>query len=279
MRFGYFVIGFLFPILAVRGVEIPAKDCVTVFAPKEAVRAHATPQHVLLALSKLKKKDGTLLFQKFSSDLEEGVKTYFGADPKTSSRLEQFYALLYLIGRDLRNRDDDIDLDIESARSVLNASQVFPTPQLVNAMKEVSVEWRPHSQTAEWEIKLSEDETVIPLNDGRGFKAYNHGFCQQVQKLHLYGGFHVSLSLRDRENIFVKFRDPVDFSGSFGSRGVADVEVSYVSLYDIEFHHGSKLGTSRCKIAQREFDTTDHSWFLRMVSGLISDKSTQVIDW
>jgi len=268
----------LLPHLALAG-PLSKTECVTVFSARESKRPRATPQEVLNALLKLKTADGSIVFSEISDELRTGVTKYFSAKPENSSRLEHFYALLYLMGHELRNRDDVTELDLTSAKNVMKESKVFPNDLLTNAMASVKVGWRHYNRRAEWEVKLDTPELVIPLNDGKGFHAYNHGYCQEVDNLHIYGGFEVSIGLNKDQNIEVKFRDPVDFSGDFGSRGVADINVKYISLYEIEFQNGSKIGTSKAKVAKREFREVEHSWIFEILSGMVSEKSSQPIDW
>lgn len=258
--------------------EISRDQCVTHLTDAYTKRVRASSDDVMKALLELKDKDLKPLIAKPSDELRFDLKKYFDSDPKKSSRLESFYALLYLISREI-NTEDEVHLDRASAQQVLKASRVFPSSELIEALEDVSFEWRPYSKRSFWTIKLSTPLMKLPMNDGKGFLAFEHGYCQQVEKLILDGGFQAFIQLNEAGNIDVKFKNPIDFEGKFGSRGVAEVEVHYISLYEIEFIRGTKLGASRTKIAKREFEINDHSWFLRFVSRMISDVSTQTIDW
>jgi len=232
------------------------------------------------ALVTMKDTEGRILIPEISERLQLSLRKYFTGNSLNSSRLESFYALLYLVAREV-NSEEAISLDRLSAQNVLRASRVFPSSELIDSLQEVIFEWKPYSKFASWSIRLNKEFLKLPMNDGNGFRAFEHGFCQRVEALLLDGGFDFEVRENKTGNIHVKFKKPVDFYGEFGSRGIAHVEVNYVSLFEIEFLQGSKLGASITKIADREFERTDkqHSWFLKVIADLVSKRSTQTLDW
>lgn len=231
-------------------------------------------------MKEVKTKDGAQVFVELGAKFIAELSSYFDIDPSKTSRLEQFYALMYVIGREMgRMQISELDLDPISAQKVLKASRVFPTDDLISNITAARIDWHHRTRQVEWRVDLALPELEIPLNEGNGFKAFQHGVCQQVQKLVLYGGFDALIEQTQDNNILVKFKNPVDFVGHFGSRGVVDVDVNFVSLFEIEFHRGSKLGTSKVRISKREFQQTSHPWWLRMVSRMVSESTTQPIDW
>jgi len=71
----------------------------------------------------------------------------------------------------------------------------------------------------------------------------------------------------------------VDLYGNFGARGLVDVDISYVSVKSVEFLKGTPLGLVRAKVSQKEFEVDQHSFWLRVISRFVTDKSLQPIDW
>jgi hypothetical protein len=261
-------------------LTLSREECVSTLSPEAMNRKTASSSDVMAALSKAKTVGGEIVFEEMSADFIESLSKYFDTDPKITSRLEQFYALLFLIAREWGAKSSEaLELDRSSAQNILRASRVFPDDALISSLESIETNWNQRTQRAHWDVKLSTDELRLPMNSGLGYLAFQHGICQKVHSLILYGGFKANIELNRDNNIFVRFEEPVDFYGAFGSRGVVDVDVTYVSLFDVEFHHGSRQGTSRVKIARREFEIKRHSWFLRFVSRMVSEKTTQPIDW
>jgi len=128
-------------------------------------------------------------------------------------------------------------------------------------------------------MKLSRGEIVFPLNLGKGFKAYQHGFCQHAQRLIVYDELSLDIDELRNGNLEVTFRDPVDLEGRLGTRGVVDLDLQYIRVLRIEFLHGSRLGKTRARISAREFASHQHPWWLRWISRLVSESATQPIDW
>lgn len=263
---------------------VPIKDwsqekCVTELTRAEKARTPAKPEEVLSAIKLMRNQTGELLFEELSPDFKKDIVEYFSKDENHTSRLEQFYALLFLIGKELSGRADDLILDVPSSQHVLRVSHVFPTSEFIDSLVEAKVDFHPRKKRSAWGIKLKQAEMIIPLNGGTGYLAYQHGLCQRVQNVLLYGGFEAEITRNSDRNIYVKFKEPIDFEGSFGSRGIVDIDLNFVSLFDIEFIHGTKIGVAKVRIADKEFERNDHSTLLRWAAAVLTQRATQPIDW
>lgn len=232
---------------------------------------------LLVAAHELKTLDQKPAIQQVTKAQQAKLEKYFLGDAQKVSRLEQFYFLLFWIAEVVSSPHDQA-LDVTSVKRLLLASQAFQTPQLIEAIEEVSVSWD-KQRGAALTMKLSQKEIVFPLNRGRGFRAFQHGFCQHAQKLIVYGLLDVSIAELESGNLEVSFHRPVDLEGQLGTRGMVDLNLQYISVFRLEFLHGSRLGRTRARIAPREFASHDHPWWLRWISRVVSETSVQPIDW
>jgi hypothetical protein len=121
-------------------------------------------------------------------------------------------------------------------------------------------------------------EVRLPLNRGSGFGVFREGMCQHAKELVFYGSFSFSLAMKN-ESLEVYDFDNLDLWGTFGSRGVVDVDVNYVSVKSVDFLKGNTMGLVKAKVSRKEFDVNQHSFLLDLVTRFVTDKSVQPIDW
>lgn len=227
----------------------------------------------------LKDTQGRKIIPLMNGKLEAQLRELFQVDPSKISKLEQFYGLLYLIGYHKALPERRVDFDRASVKKLLLSSAVFSTPDVPESIQSVSLFWNKAFDRATYEVKFNKERVEIPLNNGNGFATFREGLCQIAQKLVFYGGFEFLVYPRGSGNYFVTDFKNVDLFGQFGARGMVDVDIQYVSVKSVEFLKGSPMGIVRAKISPKEFEINDHSVLLKMVSKLVTDKSTQPIDW
>jgi hypothetical protein len=232
---------------------------------------------LLSAASQLETTDHRKAVQKISEAQRAKLEKYFLSDAQKVSRLEQFYSLLYWM-TELVGSPHEVSLDVASVKRLLKTSQAFQSPELIDAITDVTISWD-RQRGAKLTMKLSQREIVFPLNQRRGFRAFQHGFCQHVQNLIVYGLLDVSIQELENQNLEVTFHRPVDLEGRLGTRGMVDLDLQYISVLSLEFLHGSRLGRTRARIAPREFASHEHPWWLRWISRVVSETSVQPIDW
>ncbi len=107
---------------------------------------------------------------------------------------------------------------------------------------------------------------------------YRAGMCQHAKALVFYGSFSFSLTMV-KENVEVYDFDNVDLWGSFGLRGLVNVDINYISIRSVEFLEGSTLGLVKAKVSRREFVANQHSFLLELITRFVTDTSVQPIDW
>jgi hypothetical protein len=81
------------------------------------------------------------------------------------------------------------------------------------------------------------------------------------------------------ESLEVYDFDNVDLWGSFGSRGIVDVDVNYITIKSVDFLKGNAMGLVKAKLSRKEFEVNQHSFLLDLVTRFVTDKSVQPIDW
>jgi hypothetical protein len=232
---------------------------------------------LLAAASQLKTLDHRQAVQKISEAQRAQLEKYFLGDARKVSRLEQFYSLLYWM-TELVGSPHEVALDVASVKRLLKTSQAFQSPLLIDSITGVLISWD-RQRGAKLNMTLSQKEIVFPLNQGRGFRAFQHGFCQHAQRLIVYGLLDISIQELESGNLEVTFHRPVDLEGRLGTRGMVDLNLQYISVFRLEFLHGSRFGRTRARIAPREFAMHEHPWWLRWISRVVSETSVQPIDW
>ena len=230
-------------------------------------------------LSALRTQDGQKVFNSLSPEFKAKVEELFGRDPLKVSKLEQFYGLLFWIGKNKSIPGKRLDFDPQDVRKLLASSKTFSKPDVPRAIKAVTLYWNSVHDIAQYEVKFNSPFLKLELNEGRGFPSFKEGMCQIAEELHFYGGFSFEVMLTRKDNIYVSEFKDVDLYGRFGSRGIVDVDINLVSVKSVEFLQGSPLGIVRAKVSRKEFEVNEHSALLRFVTQFVTDKSTQPIDW
>ena len=237
----------------------------------------ANVTEILESARSLRTTSGSVIVREVAADQIASLKQYFLADPERTSRLEQFYFLMFWM-TELVGATQDLDLDVRSVQNLMKKSQAFQSSELIDAITEVKVSWE-KTRRAHLKIQLNRSPIVFALNKGRGFKAFQHGYCQHAQKLLIFGALDITIDELASGNLKVTYHKSVDLEGDLGTRGMVDLNIQYISLLQLEFLHGSRLGRTRARISPREFEAHSHPWWLRWISRLVSETATQPIDW
>jgi len=230
-------------------------------------------------LKDLRDLEGRKFSGAFEPELKVALTELFSRDADKVSKLEQFYGLLWLIARYKDIQDRRVDFNPADVKKILLAAKVFSTPEVPNSIASVTLFWSKAFKKATYAVKFDKEELRLSLNQGKGFATYREGLCQVAEELVFYGGFEFDVESTRKENFYVSNFKEVDLFGKFGSRGMVDVDINYVSVKSVEFLKGSPFGIVRAKVSRREFQINQHSVLLRMVTNFVTDKSTQPIDW
>ncbi|MDB5038217.1 MAG: hypothetical protein JWQ35_1745 [Bacteriovoracaceae bacterium] len=223
---------------------------------------------------------GRVIVKKISPEFETALRSLFSEDVRSISKLEQFYGLLFYLVKFKTLSDDDISFDPESSLRLLLSTKVFTNPTIPKHISSIHVSYNPAKEKASFDVKFDTNEVHLPLNQGKGFSNFREGLCQEAKELIFYGGFQFDIELTVSNNhVFASNFKGVDLFGIFGSRGIVNVDIQYVSLRSVEFLGGSAMGIVRAKVSKVEFEKNPHSVVLQILSSLVTDKSTQAIDW
>jgi len=193
------------------------------------------------------------------------------------SKLEQFYAMLFYISQHTSHRGDEITLDLGKALDLLLSSKVFSDPNFPRQIVQIHLDRRDRAHPR-YQVVFDGPDVRLPLNRGAGFGVFRQGMCQHAKALVFYGSFSFSLMMKDKSLEVYDF-DNVDLWGTFGSRGLIDVDINYVSLKSVEFMKGNAMGLVKAKVSRKEFEVNQHSFLLELIAKLVTDKSVQPIDW
>jgi hypothetical protein len=267
---------------AIRLLSVYAAEedpCKTHSEVAETSAARVPIQKISAGILRLRDIQDRPIVETISPDFEKALKSLFDRDPKSISKLEQFYGLLFYLGKFRTLKEPFIQFKREPVRDLLIAGRVFSGSEIPKHISEISLYWNSHFSRGTYEVKFDQPEVRLPLNGGKGFSNFREGLCQTAEALIFYGGFEFKVELTGRDHVYISDFKNVDLYGKFGSRGTVDVDINYVSLLSVEFLTGSNLGTVRAKVARREFDVNKHNWLLSLVTRFVTDKSTQPIDW
>jgi len=193
------------------------------------------------------------------------------------SKLEQFYTMLFLVSRYASYPGSEITFDAPRAVDLLLSSKVFSDPDFPRQIAKIHLT-RKHPAHPRYQVVFKQSEVWLPLNRGMGFGVYREGMCQQAKALVFYGSFSFSLTM-NKKNVAVYDFDNVDLWGSFGLRGLVNLDINYISIRSVEFLKGSTMGLVKAKVSRREFDTNQHSFLLKLIAKFVTDTSVQPIDW
>ncbi|PIR20934.1 MAG: hypothetical protein COV45_03470 [Deltaproteobacteria bacterium CG11_big_fil_rev_8_21_14_0_20_47_16] len=194
-----------------------------------------------------------------------------------NSKLQQFYRLLNVIAENsLADIGMGVQFDVTSARKILVTAKVFQDPAFpahITKIYLVSTDSIP-------QYTVSFDKAVqFPLNQGKGFKSWDDGYCQYAKELVFEPQFSFKMKESRDGNLKVYKFQGVDLYGDFGTRGVVDVSLRYVRLAEVEFIKNTNLGRVKAYISKKEFQENKHNALLRLVSQIVPNTSLQAIDW
>jgi hypothetical protein len=216
------------------------------------------------------------LFHEPSRALEQALAALF--DPSApKSKLEQFYTLLFHISQHTSHPGDEILLDVPRALTLLLSSKVFSDPEFPRQIVRIQL-IRTDRARPRYRVTFEKPEVWLPLNKGMGFGVFREGMCQHAKALVFYGSFAFALTM-PHQNVVVSDFDNVDLWGTFGTRGVVDIDINYVSLKSVEFLNGDVMGLVRAKVSRKEFEVNRHFFLLELITRFVTDKSIQPIDW
>lgn len=198
---------------------------------------------------------------------------------KVKTKMEQFFRLLNVIQSRLnRTLPSVIDLEATGAQKTLITSAVFTDPAIPSEIEGVRMD-RTNDVDPRYTVRFKKKQTHVPLNKGQGFWAFDEGMCQHTKALIFSDEFSFSLRQLGNGNLVARYFRGVDVFGAFGSRGIFDVDLQYVSLGSVEFFTGSKMGRIQAKVSPEEFRKNDHNPVLRIITKFVGDSSVQPIDW
>ncbi len=231
---------------------------------------------VLRDVHALRDDGETKLFAAPDRALDERLTALFALTvPK--SKLEQFYTMLYYLAHHASHPGEEITFDAATVQSLLLSSKVFRAPEFPRQIVRIHLSRRDRARPR-YEVVFAGPEVWLPLNAGLGFGVFREGMCQHAKALVFYGSFSFSLAMRDGRLQAYDF-DNVDLWGTFGTRGIVNLDINYVSVKSVEFVNGNAMGLVRAKISRKEFEVNRHSFLLELIAKLVTDKSLQPIDW
>lgn len=195
-----------------------------------------------------------------------------------SSKLQQFYRLLYVIAKNsLVDIGMTTDFNLATARRILVTARVFPDPIFpahISRIQVVTTEGIP-----KYTVSFSDFTERFPLNQGEGFRSWDDGYCQHAKELVFAQQFTFKMKELKNGNLKVYGFQGVDLYGSFGTRGAVDVDLNFVRLAEVEFIKASNLGRVRAFISKKEFEKNQHNAVLKWISQVLPNTSLQAIDW
>ncbi len=244
--------------------------------PTQAVTTPAPVEmdQLIQDLNSLKTYDGQRMLD--AVQLRPVLQDIFDVN-RPNSKLQQFYRLLYLVAKNsLVDIGMGVDFDVTSARRILVTARVFPDPSFPSHITWIHLVST--NNIPEYTVSFS-DAVQFPLNQGRGFKSWDDGYCQHAKELVFAQKFSFKMKEVRGGNLKVYKYNGVDLFGDFGTRGAVDVDLKYVRLADVEFIKNSNLGYVKAYISRKEFEESKHNALLRLVSQIIPNTSLQAIDW
>jgi len=193
------------------------------------------------------------------------------------SKLEQFYTMLYYISQDASVPGEEITFNLSTAQTLLLSSKVFSDPEFPRQITRIHLT-RTDRARPRYRVEFEKPEVWLPLNRGLGFGVFREGMCQHAKALVFYGSFSFSLVMKDKRLEVYDF-DNVDLWGTFGVRGIVDLDLNYVSVRSVDFLSGNAKGLVRAKVSRKEFEVNQHSFLLKLITLFVTDQSLQAIDW
>ncbi|MBO1223320.1 MAG: hypothetical protein JYX80_02720 [Candidatus Scalindua sediminis] len=238
--------------------------------------AKVNKKQVLEDVYALVDSQGVKLFREENREMNKELMELFDVSiPR--SKLEQFYTMLFYISKYATIEKDAFIIDPDLTIRLLISSKVFTNPEFPRRISRIFLV-RNNREKPLYKVFFDSNEVKLDLNKGDGFGISREGMRQQAEALVFYGFF--SFRLREKgDNVEAFDFENVDLYGSFGSRGLINVDINYVALKSVEFHKGSEMALVRAKVSRREFEINEHTWLLSLVTRFVTDKSLQPIDW
>jgi hypothetical protein len=217
------------------------------------------------------------LFREENAEMDkEFMELFDNSIPR--SKLEQFYTMLFYISRYASIEKDEFIIDRDLTIRLLISSKVFSNPEFPKRISRVFLS-RHNREKPFYKVSFDSNEVRLDLNKGDGFGVSRAGMEQQAKALVFYGSFSFSLRKKGNNNVEAFDFEDVDLYGSFGSRGLINVDINYVAVKSVEFHKGSEMALVKAKVSRREFEINEHTWLLDLVTRFVTDKSLQPLDW
>jgi hypothetical protein len=238
--------------------------------------AKVNKKQVLEDVYALVDSEGVKLFREENREMNKELMELFDVSiPR--SKLEQFYTMLFYISKYATIEKDAFIIDPDLTIRLLISSKVFTNPEFPRRISRIFLV-RNNREKPFYKVFFDSNEVKLDLNKGDGFGISREGMRQQAKALVFYGFF--SFRLREKgDNVEAFDFENVDIYGSFGSRGLINVDINYVAIKSVEFHKGSKMALVKAKVSRREFEINEHTWLLSLVTRFVTDKSLQAIDW
>lgn len=231
---------------------------------------------VLKSLGEIKTLEGLPAFT-IDAPLQEAIRHTFSVG-EVKTKMEQFYATLFLIQNYSTLKPGVVHtVEGKELADVLMLSGVFPDKTLPEQIDKMS--FRRSSLTPMYEVTFKQPSVELPLNRGKGFSTMQHGKCQHARALLFHSPFRFYMQRLENGNLKIHKFQNVDIVGEFGTRGLLDIDLNYVSLVSVEFIRKTSLGYVQARVAEKEFQVNDHGWFLKMITSFFSDTTKQAIDW
>ena len=221
--------------------------------------------------------EGVKLFKEKNKEMDRELKELFDTSV-LRSKLEQFYTMLFYISKYVSIEKDDLFFDRQSTIKLLISSEVFNNREFPRRISKVYLS-RHNRENPSYKVFFDSDRVVLELKNGKyGYEIFREGMLQKAKSLVFYGSF--SFRLRKKgENVEAFDFENVDIFGSFGSRGLINVDINYVAVRSVEFHKGAAMALVRAKVSRKEFEINEHTWILHFVTRFVTDKSLQPLDW
>jgi len=234
---------------------------------------------LIAALENLKDAHGRSIWQT-TEETKKDLNDIFESVP-TKTKLEQFFQLLFLIQRNIEQRDLPMSVEPSGGiTEVLLAAKVFTDPAFPKKITSVQLAHDDPNRNPVYTLEFAAPEVRFPINQGKGFASWDQGMCQIAKELVFYNGFSFRVRPnRVNRNLVVDDFDRVELFGSFGSRGMFDIDLNYVELEKVEFIKGTDQGKVKGRVAKREFKENKHSKMFKFIGGMIPNTSKQRIDW
>lgn len=229
-------------------------------------------------LEQMKDSQGRALWVTHEQNKKE-LQGIFETQPQ-KTKLEQFFQLLFLIQQQISAANIPLKVEPPYITDVLLSAKVFTDPSFPKQITGVELRRDKADTDPYFKVQFAANEVRFPLNQGKGFASWDQGMCQTAKELVFYPGFSfIVRKSRVNKNFIVSSFDKVEIYGTFGSRGIFDIDLNYVELQKVEFIAGTDQGKVTAKVADREFKENKHSTLFKWVGSVIPNTAKQRIDW